>query len=73
MNIYVWERIEHCSDSYHEEGGVVVIAKSLDEAIAMAEGKGCKFTEHEAANPSEALEVAGGVEAVYIMQDAGCC
>ena len=32
MNVYIWESIEFVSDNYHDGGGLVVVAESLDAA-----------------------------------------
>lgn len=70
MNVYVWERIDKASGNYHEEGGVVVFAKTLERAIELASSKGATIRADEA--PDEVRKTSGK-EAVYIMPDAGCC
>lgn len=71
MKVFVWNRIEKCTDSYHSEGGVVVFAKSEVEARALAKKEGCEIAENE--TPDDIRNVASGKPAVYIMPDAGCC
>jgi len=70
MKVFVWERVDKCSDSYHEAGGVVVFADTLDRAFEIANVGGCQIRRDE--EPDEVREVEGG-EAVYVMPDAGCC
>ena len=70
MKVFVWERIDHASDSYHEEGGVVVFAETLERAVELAATKGSEIQETEA---PDTIRESEGEEAVYIMPDAGCC
>lgn len=72
MKVFVWKRIEHATDNYHPEGGVVVFADTEERARELANSKpGLRIDERE--EPDDEREVAGGVEAVYVMRDAGCC
>lgn len=71
MKVFVWERVEHCTDNYHSEGGVVVFAETESRARELTYLKGCKIESNEL--PDDIREVQGGSEAVYIMPDAGCC
>jgi hypothetical protein len=70
MNLYVWPRIEHASDNYHHEGGVVVIAESLPEAVAMAASEGAMIRDDE--QPAEIRDV-NGPPVCWVFIDAGCC
>ncbi len=68
MKVYVWVRIEKCTDNYHEDGGVVVIAESEERARELANKKeGCFICE------DEKPEIVGFEEKVFIMPNAGCC
>ncbi len=77
MKVFVWERVGECSDNYHSEGGVVVFAATEERARKLANTrKGCNILPDE--KPDEVRWVldgddVDGVEAVYIMPDAGCC
>jgi len=71
MKVFVWTRVEKCSDNYHSEGGVVVFANDEERARAIANAvDGCKITPDE--KPDDVRETDGD-EAIYIMPDAGCC
>lgn len=70
MKVFVWERIKYASDSFHTEGGVVVFAKNLERAMELAEKENVKWNGE---SPDDVRKVFGGIEAVYIMPDAGCC
>lgn len=71
MKVFVWERVDSCSDSYHREGGVVVFARDEERARAIANAvDGCEIRPDE--QPDDIRDTVGE-EAVYIMPDAGCC
>ena len=72
MKVFVWQRVDRCSDNYHPSGGVVVFAESEDRARELAQAHpGCAIKADE--KPDAVRQVNGGDEAVYIMPDAGCC
>ena len=71
MNIYIWERIDHCTGNYHSEGGVVVIAKNLGRAKEIAKNEGCTFTEKE--DPDKVYPVGTQKEYIVLFPDVGCC
>ena len=72
MKVFIWHRVSKCSDSYHEEGGVVVFANTLPRAREIANAvKGCQIRPDE--KPDEVRECGEGPERVFIMPDAGCC
>lgn len=73
MKIFIWENVDKCSDNYHEDGGVVVVAEDETAARALAnERAGCAIRPDE---PVSAEFLLDGVTdtAVYIFPDAGCC
>jgi hypothetical protein len=72
MNVYIWQYVKQCSTSYHSGGGVVVIAETLEDAVALANSQdGCVISPDEL--PDEVRPCQGGNKAIYIMPDAGCC
>jgi hypothetical protein len=72
MKVFVWLRVDKCSESYHSEGGVVVFAEDEEKARAFANAiEGCAIKPEEM--PNEVRGVDGGPEVAYIMPDAGCC
>lgn len=72
MKVFVWHRVNQCSESYHSEGGIVVFADSLERAIELAQSAPeCVIAADE--KPDEIREVVGGDERLFIMPDAGCC
>lgn len=71
MKVFVWRRVDKCSDNYHSEGGVVVFAQDEERARTIANAvSGCAIKPEE--QPDDVRDTAGE-EAVYIMPDAGCC
>lgn len=72
MKVFIWKRVEKCTDSFHEGGGVVVFASTEAEARALANAQpGCGIKDTEA--PTDVRDCADGPARVYIMPDAGCC
>ena len=70
MKVFIWQRINHATDNYHPEGGVVVIAGDLDRAVRLAADKGAIIDKM----PDRTLDVHDNAsEEVFIFQDAGCC
>lgn len=74
MKIYVFERIDKCSDYYHEEGGLVVIAKDIEHAKELLKtDDSIKVTDKEWEDV-ESFALADNVEPKFwVMPDAGCC
>jgi len=72
MKVFIWERVEQCSDFYHPEGGVVVFAEDETSARALANSEECcEIREDE--KPDCVRDVLGGEASVYVFPDAGCC
>ena len=71
MKVFVWESISKLTDNYHSGGGLIVFAENEERAKELAIEQGVMFDATEL--PNDVRIVEGGEEAVYIMQDAGCC
>lgn len=73
MKVFVWNCIEEASGNYHSGGGVVVFAETEERAriLATEVESDCKIRAEEM--PIDVREVVGGIEAAYVMPDAGCC
>jgi hypothetical protein len=78
MNVYVWDHLNRMSDNYHDNGGVVVVAASLERAHELLRVKG----QYGAAVPEDsdvfttaptATYPSEGDERVYTFPNAGCC
>lgn len=81
MNVYVWDYLKRMSDSYHDDGGVVVVAESVEKARELLRTK----DEHGYTpvpgdsdvfdrEPEVTYPTAGEVAArVFTFPNAGCC
>lgn len=75
MKCFVWERIDEITDAYHDAGGLLIIAESLDNAkdlwaaervrVGHAKRESLPTPDHEW--PVEAAPT------VIVFPDAGCC
>jgi hypothetical protein len=72
VKVFVWDRVDTVTDSYHCGGGVVVFAETEGRARELANKvEGCSIKPEE--HPVESRECGGNIESVFIMPDAGCC
>lgn len=71
MKLFIWYDVAKASSRYHDEGGVVVIADSLDRARELIEqaAPGCAAA---TVAPSLVRE-CDGPEHITIHPNAGCC
>ena len=81
MKIFIWRRLEELTTHWHPEGGLVVIAKSLEVARAMIRFK-AKLGVWDAIDPScDALtkepdltfDCSCDVETLIVFPNSGCC
>lgn len=79
MKIFIWDHVEECTENYHTDGAVAIIAPSLKRAreiaffdVGLARfKKPIKGIEIE---PSHSYELKGfHEEKVLIFPNAGCC
>jgi len=76
LKLYLWEYVDHVSDNWHPEGGLVVIAEDMKRAMELIYIEGCiKLSSKELEeviiydlNPLKTYE-----EKIYVFPDAGCC
>lgn len=71
MKVFIWEQIENATSSYHPEGGVVVIAATVERAKELATARGANFMDTEL--PDLVVETTCEVERAFIFPNAGCC
>jgi len=72
VKVFVWQRVNKCTDNWHEEGGIVVFAETEDRARELANAK--DWTDIKSSeNPDAVRECGDGPEQVFLMPDAGCC
>jgi len=74
MKIFILPRVEECTEEYHTEGGLVVLAKDIDKAKELIKAETqARPTEEEWASAT-IFDVVGEHEpAHWIMSDTGCC
>jgi len=72
--MYVWENVSELTNNYHDGGGVMVIADSMEAArellIKNGVPKGCGAMKEQ---PDYSASVGSDEDKVFIFQDAGCC
>lgn len=67
MKIFIFEGVDGLTNSYHDGGGLVIVAKDLDEARAINPAI-AKI------QPDMTYELKGdAVSREYIFPDSGCC
>lgn len=71
MNLYVWQEIKHATESYHSEGGVLVVADNEARARELALSQGAQIEPNE--SPDLVLGMDEKYEHVMIFPNAGCC
>lgn len=88
MNIYIFEEVSKLTTNYHSDGGLVIVAESLERAVALF-NEGVEAEQKERFSRSEnppaltmeeiekvklyPLKYNSQKEEVFIFPDAGCC
>ena len=73
MTIFIWNNVGNLTDNYHDDGGLVVIAASLDAAKVQIENacqKGCTALKD---TPDFQASVEANEEKIFMFPNAGCC
>ncbi len=73
MKIFVWERLEQATDNWHPEGGVMVVAETVEHAKDLAQKQGVTFGNQYDTEVIEYELVGIHEEKVFVFPDAGCC
>ncbi len=82
MNAYIWDRVEAVNNSYHDSGGVLICAETLEEALTLmpfaSDHMRAGDTRTEPIDPPDyVLPLMPGApiptERVLVFPDAGCC
>jgi hypothetical protein len=73
--IFIWEFINNLTKNWHSDGGLVVVADSLYDAVVNASmDHGVEFTDEESKKPSAVYDLSCPAEdKVFIFPNAGCC
>jgi hypothetical protein len=76
VKAFVWDYIDCVTENYHAGGGVLVIAESLDKAVAMiprTNGDGDREPK-PLGPPTAVYELAEDCNpSLLVFPDAGCC
>jgi hypothetical protein len=78
VKAFIWQRAEHVTRAYHDEGGVVAVAPDLDHArtligerVPVDDDEPCTALTDE---PDVVIDVSGRtLPSCFIFPDAGCC
>ena len=74
MKIFIFEDLGQVSGNYHSEGGLVIIAKDIEEAINLIESDNSISISDKEWSQVEVFDLAGDVEPrFWVMPNAGCC
>ena len=68
MKMFLWQSLDGLTDSYHDGGGLAVVAESLERAWEMVPAA-------KGHDPDKTYKLAGSKlqEESFIFPDAGCC
>jgi hypothetical protein len=73
MKLFMWDSVGGATGSYHDDGGVVVIAETLERAREMiASEKEREKCEALTLEP-DLIRECDGAEHISIHPNAGCC
>ena len=72
--MYVWERVSGLTSNWHDGGGTLVVADSLEFARELLQANGVsKSCEALTEEPNISTSVEINEDLVVIFPDAGCC
>ena len=76
MKLFIWERVDHVTDRWHDDGGIVVVAADLDKAREEMHAHAIPVDcEAYRIDPDCVYQVADTDEpgVVAVFPNAGCC
>jgi len=74
MKIFILEYVDHLTERYHSDGGMVIIAKDLSQAKELiSNDEYCNPTDEEWSLALVYDLVSDSDPKVFIFPDAGCC
>lgn len=76
MKMFIWDRVKRVTSNWHSEGGVVVLADSLETARDLIKKRQEEDRECEAMTkePDRVFVLAEGYEPqIMVFPDSGCC
>lgn len=73
MKLFMWDRVGRASGSYHDEGGIVVIAETLARAREMISADKARVNCEALTVEPDLIRECEGPEHLSVHEDAGCC
>lgn len=75
MYIFIWEDVKNLTGRYHDGGGLVIVAESLDKArAAYLRDEGKTDCSALTVPPNRVITCADHESpSVFVFPDAGCC
>lgn len=75
MKMFIWKRVDNLTRNYHREGGLAIVAESLEAArLLVPSGLWDEPCEAMTAEPDAVYDLVGTHEPhFFVFQDAGCC
>lgn len=80
MKIFIWRNVENLTRNWHSDGGLVVVAASLEEARKALAAKDLKNQDGEPCEdvfrnePDATYDLQGSPDAkMFFFPNAGCC
>lgn len=72
MKVFVWKYLDQVSCSYHTEGGLMVVAENLEDAVRLAEQDNSVVVGEVL--PDYVYDTSDtATPVVVVFPDAGCC
>ena len=74
MKLFLFEYLDHVSENYHDEGGLVIVAENKEDAVRQVEAMPNVRISEDEWNSVIEYELAQSYKPkVYVFPDAGCC
>lgn len=74
MNIFIFENVSQLTNNYHSEGGLVIVAENIEQAVKMVfEDKYIELTKEELENVKVFKLAYNHEPQMFVFPDAGCC
>jgi hypothetical protein len=74
MKMFVFEDLDKVSGNYHENGGLMVIARNREHVENLIEGDECIEITEEEWGKVRVFELSGEANPeIFVFPDAGCC
>ena len=76
MKIFIWRNVKKLTDNYHDDGGVIVVAETVERAMDLVPYTGDGERTTRVLGPPDSiytLPVGVSEEKVTVFPDNGCC